>query len=53
MFASLRVLLVAALEDVCCKPMKRFLYLITFAIDEAAHAVNFLRVFNAYREPLH
>jgi hypothetical protein len=36
-----------------CKPMKRFPFLITFTIDEAAHAVNILRVFNTYQEPLH
>jgi hypothetical protein len=33
--------------------MKRFPYLITFTIDEAAHSVNILRVFNSYQEPLH
>jgi hypothetical protein len=32
--------------------MKRFPFLITFTIDEAAHAVNILRVFNTYQEPL-
>lgn len=40
-------------KNVRCKPLKRFPYLITFTIDEAAHAVNILRVFNTYQEPLH
>lgn len=40
-------------KNVRCKPMKRFPYLIMFTIDEAAHAVNILRVFNTYQEPLH
>ena len=40
-------------RNVRCKPMKRFPYLITFTIDEAAHSVNILRVFNTYQEPLH
>ena len=40
-------------KNVRCKPMKRFPYLITFAIDDAAHSVNILRVFNTYQEPLH
>jgi toxin ParE1/3/4 len=39
-------------KNVRCKPMKRFPYLITFAIDEAYHSVNILRVFNTYQEPL-
>jgi toxin ParE1/3/4 len=39
-------------KDVRCKPMKRFPYLIMFTIDEAAHSVNILRVFNTYQEPL-
>ena len=40
-------------KNVRCKPMKRFPYLIMFTIDEAAHSVNILRVFNTYQEPLH
>jgi hypothetical protein len=40
-------------KNVRCKPMKRFPFLITFTIDEAAHSVNILRVFNTYQEPLH
>jgi toxin ParE1/3/4 len=40
-------------KNVRCKPMKRFPFLITFTIDEVAHAVNILRVFNTYQEPLH
>ena len=40
-------------KNVRCKPMKRFPYLITFIIDDAAHSVNILRVFNTYQEPLH
>jgi len=40
-------------RNVRCKPMKRFPFLITFTIDETAHAVNILRVFNTYQEPLH
>jgi toxin ParE1/3/4 len=39
-------------KNVRCKPMKRFPYLIMFTIDEAAHSVNILRVFNTYQEPL-
>jgi hypothetical protein len=38
-------------KNVRCKPMKRFPFLITFAIDEATHSVNILRVFNTYQEP--
>jgi len=38
-------------RNVRCKPMKRFPFLITFTIDEAAHAVNILRVFNTYQDP--
>lgn len=38
-------------KNVRCKPMKRFPYLIMFTIDEPAHAVNILRVFNTYQEP--
>jgi hypothetical protein len=40
-------------KNVRCKPMKRFPFLITFTADDAAHAVNILRVFNTYQEPLH
>jgi toxin ParE1/3/4 len=40
-------------KNVRCKPMKRFPFLITFTIDEAAQSVNILRVFNTYQEPLH
>lgn len=40
-------------KNVRCKSMKRFPYLIMFTIDEAAHSVNILRVFNTYQEPLH
>ena len=40
-------------KNVRCKPMKRFPYLIMFAIDEAAYSVNILRVFNTYQEPVH
>jgi hypothetical protein len=40
-------------KNVRCKPMKRFPFLIAFTIDEANHAVNILRVFNTYQEPLH
>jgi toxin ParE1/3/4 len=40
-------------KNVRCKPMKRFPYLIMFTIDEDAHSVNILRVFNTYQEPLH
>ena len=40
-------------KNIRCKPMKRFPFLITFAIDESAHTVNILRVFNTYQEPLH
>jgi toxin ParE1/3/4 len=40
-------------KNVRCKPMSRFPYLITFTIDEESHAVNILRVFNTYQEPLH
>ncbi|GGA86470.1 type II toxin-antitoxin system RelE/ParE family toxin [Puia dinghuensis] len=40
-------------RDVRCKPMKRFPYLIMFTIDEDTHAVNILRVFNTYQEPLY
>jgi hypothetical protein len=39
-------------KNVRCKPVKRFPYLITFTIDEAAQSINILRVFNTYREPL-
>jgi hypothetical protein len=39
-------------KNVRCKPMKRFPYLIMFTIDETAHTVNILRVFNTYQEPL-
>lgn len=35
-----------------CKPVKRFPFLITYTIDEAARSVNILRVFNTYQEPL-
>jgi hypothetical protein len=38
-------------KNIRCKPMKRFPYLITFTIDEAAHSINILRVFNTYQEP--
>lgn len=40
-------------KNVRCKPMKRFPFLIMFTIDEVAHAVNILRVFNTYQEPLY
>ena len=40
-------------KNIRCKPMKRFPFLITFTIDEAAYAVNILRVFNTYQEPLY
>lgn len=40
-------------KNVRCKPLKRFPFLITFAIDDANHSVNILRVFNTYQEPLH
>jgi hypothetical protein len=40
-------------KNVRCKPMKRFSYLITFTIDEAALSVNILQVFSTYQEPLH
>lgn len=40
-------------RNVRCKPMKRFPFLIMFAVDEDAHAVNILRVFNTYQEPLY
>jgi hypothetical protein len=40
-------------KNVRCKPMKRFPFLITFTIDDISHAVNILRVFNTYQEPLH
>jgi toxin ParE1/3/4 len=40
-------------KNVRCKPMKRFPFLITFTIDEAAHSVHILRVFNTYQEPMH
>jgi toxin ParE1/3/4 len=39
-------------KNVRCKPLKRFPYLITFTIDEPMHAINILRVFNTYQEPL-
>lgn len=39
-------------KNVRCKPMKRFPFLITFTIDDAAQSVNILRVFNTYQEPL-
>jgi toxin ParE1/3/4 len=39
-------------KNVRCKPMKPFPYLIMFTIDEVAHAVNILRVFNTFQEPL-
>ena len=38
-------------KNVRCKPMKRFPFLITFTIDDTAHSVNILRVFNTYQEP--
>ncbi len=40
-------------KNVRCKPMKRFPFLIMFTIDEDADAVNILRVFNTYQEPLY
>ena len=40
-------------NDVRCKPMKRFPFLIMFTIDEQANAVNILRIFNTCREPLY
>ena len=40
-------------RNVRCKPMKRFPFLIMFTIDEDAHAVNILRVFNTYQEPVY
>jgi hypothetical protein len=40
-------------KNVRCKPLKRFPYLITFTVDEAAHSINILRVFNTYQEPLY
>ena len=40
-------------KNIHCKPIKQFPFLITFTIDEAAHSVNILRVFNTYQEPLH
>jgi hypothetical protein len=40
-------------RDVRCKPMKRFPFLIMFTIDEKANAVNILRIFNTYQEPLY
>jgi toxin ParE1/3/4 len=39
-------------KNIRCKPVKRFPYLIMFTIDEEAHSVNILRVFNTYQEPL-
>jgi toxin ParE1/3/4 len=39
-------------KNVRCKPMKRFPYLIMFTIDEAAHPVSILRIFNTYQEPI-
>jgi plasmid stabilization system protein ParE len=35
------------------KAMKRFPYLITYTIDEAADSVNILRVFNTHQKPIH
>lgn len=40
-------------KDVRCKPMKRFPFLIMFTIDEKANAINILRIFNTYQEPLY
>ena len=40
-------------RNVRCKPMKRFPFLIMFTIDNEAHAVNVLRIFNTYQEPLY
>jgi hypothetical protein len=40
-------------KNVRCKPMKRFPFLIMFTIDEDAHAVQILRVFNTYQEPFY
>jgi toxin ParE1/3/4 len=40
-------------KNVRCKPMKRFPFLIMFTIDEDERAVQILRVFNTYQEPLY
>ena len=40
-------------KNVRCKPMRRFPFLIMFTIDEDARAVQILRVFNTYQEPLY
>ncbi|MBS1664679.1 MAG: type II toxin-antitoxin system RelE/ParE family toxin [Bacteroidetes bacterium] len=39
-------------KNVRCKPIPKFPYLIAYTVDEAAQAVNILRVFNTYQEPL-
>lgn len=33
--------------------MKRFPFLIMFTVDEDVRAVNILRIFNTYQEPLY
>ena len=40
-------------RNVRCKTMRRFPFLIMFTIDEDAHAVQVLRVFNTYQEPFY
>lgn len=39
-------------NNIRCKPVTRFPFLITYIIDDANRSVNILRVFNTYQEPL-
>lgn len=39
-------------KKIRCKPIHRFPFLITYAIDDLNQSVNILRVFNTYQEPL-
>ena len=39
-------------KNIRCKPVTKFPFLITYAIDELNQSVNILRVFNTYQEPL-
>ena len=39
-------------QNVRCKPMAIFPYLIMYTIDEVAEIINILRIFNTYQESL-